>query len=226
MSNQALSQGNQAHEESLLATHAVLRNTYMLLSLTLIFSAAMAWIAMATGARPMGLIVSLVGMFGLLFLTTKLKNSAWGLVSIFAFTGFMGYMLGPMLSFYLQAYTNGGSLIMTALGTTGLAFLGLSAYALVTKKNFNYMGSFLFIGLWVVIIASFANMFFQVAAVQLMISSATVLIASGLILFDTSRIIHGGERNYIMATIQLYMDLYLLFVHLLNILAAFSGNRR
>jgi len=223
MSNQSLAKEKTFQEASLLATHTVLRNTYMLLSLTLLFSAAMAGFAMVTGARPVGLLFSLVGMFGLLFLTTYLRNSVWGIVSVFAFTGFMGYMLGPMLNLFIHAYANGTSLIMTALGTTGLAFFGLSAYAITTKKNFSYMGNFLFIGLLVVIVASIANLFFHVPAIQLMISSVTVFIASGLILFDTSRIIHHGERNYIMATIALYMDLYMLFVHLLNLLSAFSG---
>lgn len=212
-------------EASLIETHAVLRNTYMLLSLTLLFSAGMAWVAMMTGARPMGLILSLVGMFGLLFLTQFLRNSVWGIVSVFAFTGFMGYMLGPMLNMFIHVYANGGSLIVTALGMTGLTFFALSAYAITTKKNFSYMGSFLFIGLLVVIVASIANFFFKVPAIQLVISAVTVFIASGLILFDTSRIIHNGERNYVMATIALYMDLYMLFVHLLQLLAAFSGNR-
>ncbi|MFN3235172.1 MAG: Bax inhibitor-1/YccA family protein [Gammaproteobacteria bacterium] len=209
--------------ESLIATHTVLRNTYLLLSLTLLFSAATAVFAMVTNAQPMGFLLSLVGMFGLLFLTMALRNSPWGLVSVFAFTGFIGYMLGPMLNLYIQQFSNGGTLIALALGTTGVAFLGLSAIALTTKKDFSTMGKFLFIGLLVVIVASIANIFFKVPAVYLAISSATVFIACGLILYDTSRIIHNGETNYIMATISLYLDLYLLFVNLLNLFAAFSG---
>lgn len=210
-------------EHSLLATHTVLRNTYLLLSFTLLFSAFTAWFAMATNAAPMGMILSLVGMFGLLFLTHALKNSAWGILSVFAFTGFVGYMIGPILNMVMHSYSNGGQIITSALASTGAAFLGLSAYALVSKKSFSGLGKFAFVGLWVVIVASILNIWLKMPAVYLMISCAGAFIASALILFDTARIINGGERNYIMATISLYLDLYMLFIYLLNIFTAFSG---
>jgi len=211
--------------ESIIAEHSVLRNTYLLLSLTILFSALTAWIAMAIQAPPMGLILSLVGMFGLLFLTTHLKNSVWGLLSVFAFTGFIGYMLGPIVGMFLKNYSNGGFLVLSALGTTGVTFLGLSMYALTTRKTFSVLGGFLTTGLLVVIVGSIANIFLKMPALYLAISVATSFIAAGLILFDTARIIHGGERNYIMATIALYLDIYMLFINLLNLFSIF-GERR
>lgn len=214
----------QAQAESTLATHSVLRNTYMLLSLTVLFSAATAWFAMATNAPNLGLF-SLLGMFGLLFLTQWLRNSVWGLVSCFAFTGFMGYILGPLLNTYLQVFSNGGELIFTALGATGVTFLALSAYVIKTKQNFTYMGGFLMAALVIAIIASIANIFLQMPMLDLAVSGAIALISAGLILFHTSNIIEGGETNYIMATIALYVTLFNLFVSLLRILAAFAGNR-
>jgi len=212
--------------ESSIAEHSVLRNTYLLLSLTILFSAITAWLAIATQAAPMGVLFSLVGMFGFLFLTTYLRNSAWGLVSVFGFTGFIGYMLGPIVGMFLQSYSNGGFLVMSALGTTGITFLGLSMYALTTKKTFSVLGGFLSVGLLVVVVASIANIFLKMPAVYLAISVATSFIASGLILFDTARIIHGGERNYIMATIALYLDIYMLFVNLLQLFAILGGRER
>lgn len=212
--------------ESLIAEHSVLRNTYLLLSLTILFSALTAWVAIATQAPPMGIILSLVGMFGLLFLTTHLKNSVWGLVSVFAFTGFIGYMLGPIVGMFLHNYANGDYIVISALGTTGITFLGLSMYALTTKKTFSAWGGFLTVGLLVVIVGSIANIFLKMPGLYLAISVATSFIASGLILFDTARIIHGGERNYIMATIALYLDIYMLFINLLQLFAAFSGRER
>ncbi len=211
---------------SLIAEHAVLKNTYLLLSLTILFSALTAWFAIATQAPPMGIILTLVGMFGLLFLTTYLRNSIWGLVSVFAFTGFIGYMLGPIVGMFMKNYANGSFLVLSALGTTGVTFLGLSMYALTTKKTFSALGGFLTVGLLVVIVGSIVNIFLKMPAVYLAISFATSFIASGLILFDTARIIHGGERNYVMATIALYLDIYMLFVNLLQIFAALSGRER
>lgn len=212
--------------ESVLAENSVLRNTYLLLSLTLLFSALTAWVAMAVQAPPMGIILSLVGMFGLLFLTTYLRNSVWGLVSVFAFTGFIGYMLGPIVGMFMTNYQNGSFLVLSALGTTGVTFLGLSMYALTTRKTFSALGGFLTTGLLVVIVGSIVNIFLKMPGVYLAISVATSFIASGLILFDTARIIHGGERNYIMATIALYLDIYMLFVNLLQLFAMFSGRER
>ena len=214
---------------SVLATNKVLRNTYLLLGATFIFSALCAGFAMVTGASLpagfSGLLIMIVGMYGLMFLTVRLRNSPWGLAAIFAFTGFMGYILGPILNLYLHNFSNGMQLIMTALGGTGIIFFGLSAYALTTRKDFSYMGGFLMVALLVAVLGSFAAVIFNIPTLQLVISGAFVLICSGLILFHTSQIIHGGERNYIMATISLYVALYNLFISLLQILGAFAGNR-
>lgn len=212
-------------QESILSTNKVLRNTYILLSLTLIFSAAMAGLAMINNAPPLNTLLIIVGYFGLFFLTNALRNSPWGLVSIFALTGFMGYTLGPILNYYIQNFSNGTEIIMTSLGATGVIFLGLSAYALTTRKDFSYLGGFLFIGVMVAFLASIAGLFFQIPGLYLAISSAFVLISSGFILFQTSLIINGGERNYIMATIVLYISIYNLFLSLLQIFGALSGNR-
>jgi len=214
-----------ATKESILATNKVLRNTYLLLSATLIFSAITTIIAMATNAHYPGPIFSIIGMFGLLFLTQALRKSAWGLLSIFAFTGFMGYILAPTLNFYLHTFSNGGTLILTALGGTGIIFFALSAYTLVTRKDFSYMGGFLFVAIMVAFLGSIAGLFLHLPMLQLIISAAFMLICSGLIMFYTSAIIHGGERNYIMATIALYIALLNIFMSLLNLLGAFSGNR-
>jgi len=215
----------QTVDQSALATNAVLRNTYFLLSLTLLFSAGTATFAMMTNAAPMNLFVLLAGMFGLSMLTNALRNSAWGLFAIFAFTGFMGYSLGPILNHYLAAFTNGAELIMTALGATGVIFLGLSSYVLTSRKNFNYMGGFLFAAIMIAFMAGLGAIIFQIPMLHLVISGAFALISSGLILFHTSAIIHGGERNYIMATISLYIALFNLFISLLRILSVFAGNR-
>lgn len=163
------------------------------------------------------------GVYGLMFLTQALRNSPMGLVACFAFTGFLGYTLGPLLSYYISAFSNGPQLITTALGGTGMIFFGLSGYALTTRKDFSYMGGFLFIGVMVALLAMIANIFLQIPALQLGVSAAFVLISSGLILFQTSEIIHGGETNYISATVSLFVSIYNLFVSLLQILSALSG---
>ncbi len=207
-----------------LETNSVIRNTYILLSSTLLFSALAAWWSMTTNAAPMGFGV-LLGYFGLLFLTQTLRNSAWGIASIFALTGFMGYTLGPLLNMVMYSYTNGAELVMTAFGLTGIIFLALSAYALTTRKDFSYLMGFLFAGGMVAFIASLAAVFLQLPLLSLMGSAAFVLISSGYILFQTSQIINGGERNYIMATITLYVSIYNIFVSLLQILSIFGGRR-
>lgn len=211
--------------QSTIATHQVLRNTYLLLSLTLLFSAVMAGVAMTTGAPPLHWLIQLAGMFGLLFLTMALRNSGWGIVSVFAFTGFVGYTLGPMLNTYLANFTNGSELILTSLGATGIIFVALSGYVLTTKKDFSFMGGFLFIALLGAIILSFAGMLFNMPVMNIAISGAFVLIFSGYILYDTSRILHDGETNYVMATISLYINILNLFLSLLRILSYFAGNR-
>ncbi|CZK01959.1 Modulator of FtsH protease YccA [Legionella pneumophila] len=209
--------------ESVLATNKVLRNTYLLLSLTFIFSALTAYVAFISGARPMNPLLMIVGVYGLMFLTQALRNSVWGLVSVFAFTGFLGYTIGPLLNYYITGFSNGPQIVATALGGTGMIFFALSGYALTTKKDFSYLGGFLFVGVMVALLAMIAGIFIQIPALQLVISAAFVLISSGLILLQTSAIIHEGETNYIMTTIGLFVSIYNLFVSLLNLLSAFSG---
>lgn len=210
-------------QESILSTHKVLRNTYMLLSLTFLFSAFMAYVGLALHAKPISPLLFIVGVYGLMFLTQSLRNSIWGLASIFAFTGLLGYGLAPMLQYYLTAFSNGGQIIATALGATGVIFFSLSAYTLTTKKDFSYLGGFLFIGVMIAMLAMIGGIFFHIPGLNLAISALFVLISSGMILFQTSQIIHGGERNYIMATITLFVSIYNLFVSLLQLLGAFGG---
>ncbi len=209
--------------ESVLATNKVLKNTYMLLGLTLLFSAVTAGVSMAMNlSHGVGLVLTLVG-FGLLFVVNRTADSGKGLLAVFAFTGVMGASLGPLLNYY-AGLANGPQLIMQALGGTAVVFFGLSAYALTTRKDFSFMGGFLFVGLLVAIVASIANIFLQIPALQLTVSSAIVLIMSGLILFDTSRIVNGGETNYIRATVSLYLNVYNLFIHMLSLLTALGGD--
>lgn len=210
-------------QESVLSTNKVLRNTYLLLGMTFMFSALMAWIAMAINARPMNPLLMIVGVYGLMFLTQALRNSPLGLVSVFAFTGFLGYTLGPILNFYLVSFSNGAQLVGTALGATGLIFFALSGYALTTRKDFSYLGGFLFVGVMVALLGMISLIFFNIPAISLAISALFVLISSGLILWQTSEIIHGGETNYISATVGLFVSIYNLFISLLNLLSAFSG---
>jgi len=212
-------------QEAILATNKVLKNTYLLLSMTLLFSVVTATIGMAVILPPMMYWVLFFVSFGLLFWVNASANSSMGILAVFAFTGLMGFILGPMLNFYLTALPNGGMIVAQALGGTGLIFLTLSGYVLTTRKDFSFMRGFLMTGLIVIIVAMLANIFFQIPALSLAISAAAVMIFSGLILFDTSRIIHGGETNYIRATVSLYLDIYNLFVHLLHLLAVLSGNR-
>ncbi|MES2142066.1 MAG: Bax inhibitor-1/YccA family protein [Pseudomonadota bacterium] len=211
--------------ESVLATNAVLRNTYILLGLTMLFSAITAGMAMLSNAPPLNSFITLIGYFGLLFLTNSLRNSGWGLLSVFALTGFMGYTLGPILNHYIHGFTNGQALVMMSLGATGLIFFALSAYALTTRKDFSFMSGFLMVGMIVAFLASIATLFFHIPALMLTVSAVFVLLSSGIILLQTSQIIHGGETNYIMATVTLYVSLYNIFLSLLNLLGAFSGNR-
>jgi modulator of FtsH protease len=204
-----------AIRESALATNKVLKNTYMLLAATLLFSAAMAGVSMAIAMPYPGAIVTLVGYFGLLFLTHKLQNSVWGLACVFALTGFMGLTLGPILSAYLTAVPNGGELIMTSLGVTGLTFLGLSAYVLTTRKDFSFMGGFLMVGMLGLLGVILVGLFVDLSAFQMAISAGIVLLMAGFILYETSAIIHGGQRNYVLATVGLYVALYNIFINLL-----------
>jgi len=223
MQEKSLYNMNSAGIESAISTNKVLKNTYMLLGMTLLFSALTAGISMAVGlGQGAAMILMLVG-FGLLFVVHKTADTSKGLLAVFAFTGVMGASIGPMLSYYL-AMPNGPSLVMQALGGTAVVFFGLSAYALTTRKDFSYMGGFLMVGLLVAVVAMIANIFLAIPALSLTISAAVVMIMSGLILFDTSRIVNGGETNYIRATVSLYLNIYNLFIHLLSLLTAFSGD--
>lgn len=212
-------------QSTVVATNKVLRNTYMLLSMTLLFSAAMAGVAMAVDAPYMGFL-PLIFAFALMFAISKFRNSAWGIVLVFAFTGILGFALGPVLNMYMSTGAGTQTVIMAA-GLTGLIFLSLSAYTLMSQKDFSYMSGFLMTGMWVVIgsmLLMFLGSFFgfYVSALHLALSAAIVILMSGFILYDTSQIIHGGETNYIMATVSLYLSIYNLFVSLLHILGVFS----
>ncbi|MES2772056.1 MAG: Bax inhibitor-1/YccA family protein [Pseudomonadota bacterium] len=213
----------QENRVALLESNKVIRNTYMLLSMTLLFSAAIAATSVALNLPGPGLILTLVGYFGLLFLTSKLRNSAWGLAAVFALTGFMGYTLGPMISHYL-GLPNGGQTVMTAMAGTAVIFLGLSGYALTTRKNFSFMGGFLMVGMLLAFVASLAAIFLSIPAFSLAISAVFVLLMSGFILYETSNIIHGGETNYVMATLSLFVSIFNLFTSLLQLLG-FANSR-
>ncbi len=209
--------------EAVLATNKVIRNTYTLLSLTLLFSAMTAGISVVFNLPHPGLLITLVGYFGLLFLTAKFRNSGLGLLFVFALTGFMGLTLGPIISAYLTMFSNGPQLVMMALGGTGVIFLGLSGYALTTRKDFSFMGGFLMVGILVAFLAGIGAAIFSIPALSLAVSAMFVLLMSGLILYETSQIIHGGETNYIMATVTLYVSIYNLFTALLHLLGAVAG---
>ena len=209
--------------ETVLTTNKVIRNTYTLLSMTLLFSALTAGVSMALKLPHPGLLLTLGGYFGLLFATTRFRNSSLGLVFVFALTGFMGYTLGPILNAYL-ALPNGGQVVMTAMGATGVIFLGLSGYALTTRKDFSFMGGFLMVGILVAFMAGLGAVFFEMPGLSLAVSSMFVLLMAGLILYETSNIIHGGETNYIMATVTLFVAIFNLFTSLLHLLGAFNSN--
>ncbi len=210
-------------QSSVLATNKVIRNTYILLSMTLLFSALVAGASMALNLPHPGLILTLVGYFGLLFLTSKFRDSTLGLAFVFALTGFMGYTLGPILNAYLSL-PNGGQIVMNALGGTGVIFLGLSGYALTSRKDFSFMGGFLMVGILVAFFAGLGALFFEMPALSLAVSAMFVLLMAGLILYQTSSIIHGGETNYIMATVTLYVSIFNLFTSLLHLLGALGGD--
>ncbi|MCH7696805.1 MAG: Bax inhibitor-1/YccA family protein [Proteobacteria bacterium] len=209
--------------ESALIINKLIRNTYILLSLTLLFSAFSAGISMAFNFPYMGALVTLGGYFGLLFLTSSLRNSAWGILSVFALTGFMGLTLGPMISAYIHTFSNGSELVMTALGGTGAIFLGLSGYALTTRKDFSFMGGFIMVGVLVAFLAGIGALIFSIPALALAVSAMFILLMSGFILYQTSAMVHGGETNYIMATVALYITIFNLFTSLLHLLGAFAG---
>lgn len=211
-------------DAGILATNKLLKNTYLLLSITLLFSAMTAAAAMALNLPHPGMIITLIAYFGLLFLTQKFSNSGLGLVFVFALTGFMGLTLGPVLSMYIHAFSNGHQLVMTALGGTGVIFLGLSGYALTTRKDFSFLGGFLMVGILVAFLAGIGAVFFAMPGLSLAVSAMFILLMSGMILFQTSAMIHGGETNYILATVSLYVSIYNLFLSLLQLLGVFSGD--
>ncbi|MTI62489.1 Bax inhibitor-1/YccA family protein [Methylophaga sp.] len=210
-------------QQSVLETNKLLRNTYSLLAMTLVFSAMTAGLSMALNLPHPGIILTLIGYFGLLFLTAKLRNSVWGLASVFALTGFMGFTLGPIVNMYL-GLPNGSQIVMQALGGTGIIFFALSAYAVKSQKDFSFMGGFLFVGILVAFLAGLAAFFFEMPGLSLAVSAMFVLLMAGLILYETSQIVNGGETNYIMATVTLYVSIYNLFTSLLHLLGAFSGD--
>jgi len=199
---------------------SVMKNTYLLLGMTIAFSAAIAYLSM--GMPHPGFLVVLVGFYGLFFLTAKLRDSVWGIVSTFALTGFMGYTLGPIIGMFAGA--GAMPVVANALGLTAFVFFGLSAYALISRKDFSFLAGFITAGFFVLIGAMVIGFFTQMPGLQLAISAGFVLFSSAAILYQTGEIIHGGERNYIMATISLYVSIYNLFLSLLHLLSAFSGN--
>lgn len=210
-------------QDAILASNRVIRNTYTLLSMTLLFSALTAGISMTLNLPHPGLLITLVGYFGLLYLTSRFRNQALGLVFVFALTGFMGFTMGPILNAYLSM-ANGGQVVMLAMGTTGITFLGLSAFVLTTRKDFSFMGGFLMAGILVAFLAGLGAIFFEIPALSLVVSSAFVLLMAGLILYETSNIIHGGETNYIMATVTLFVSIFNLFTSLMHLFGFMSGD--
>ena len=221
--NTSISNAALRSQTTIIATNSVIRNTYTLLSMTLLFSAMVAGVSMSLNLPHPGLLLTLGGYFGLLYATSKFRNSSLGLGFVFALTGFMGYTLGPILNSYLSL-PNGAELVMTAMGATGVIFLGLSGYALVSRKDFSFMGGFLMVGILLAFFAGLAAVFFEISALSLVVSSMFVLLMSGLILYETSNIIHGGETNYIMATVTLFVSIFNLFTSLLHLLSAFNNN--
>ena len=206
-----------------LSANRVLRNTYWLLSLTLLFSAGAAAVSVALQLPHPGIVITLIGYFGLLFLTVRLRDSGWGLISVFGLTGFMGYTLGPIVSHYL-AMPNGHQVVMMAMGSTAAIFLSLSAYATASRKDFSFLSGFLMTGIIVAFLAGLGAIFFQVPALALTVSAAFVLLMAGLILYQTSQIIHGGETNYVMATVTLFVSIFNLFTSLLHLLGFTISN--
>ncbi len=207
---------SSSQQQSLISTHKVLRNTYFLLGLTLAFSAVTATLSTVFALPSPGLILMLVGFYGLMFLTYRLANSSAGILAAFAFTGFLGYCLGPILSSFLAAGM--GDVIAMALGGTALVFFCCSAYVLTTRRDMSFLGGMMMAGFVVLLVAVVANIFLQLPALHLAISALFILFSAGAILWETSNIIHGGETNYIRATVSLYVSLYNIFVSLLSLL--------
>ena len=210
--------------EAALATNNLIRNTYTLLAMTLAFSALTAGIAMMINMPPLHWLLTIGGYFVLLFLTAKSANSAMGLVWIFALTGFMGLTLGPIINFYVHAFSNGPQLVMMAFGGTAAIFIGLSVYALTTRRDFSFLGGFLMVGILVAFLAGIAALVFSIPALSLAVSAMFILLMSGFILFQTSQLVHEPNTNYILATVSLYVSIYNLFTSLLYLFGAFGGD--
>jgi len=214
---QAITLPRSTGAESVLATNRIIRNTYMLLAMTLLFAAATAAVSLALKLPHPGILITLVGYFGLLFGITRFRDRGLSVALVFALTGFMGYTLGPIISHYLSL-PNGGQTVMIAMGGTAAIFLGLSGYALTTRKDFSFMGGFLMVGILLAFLTGLAAIFFEIPVLSLTVSAAFVLLMSGLILYETSNIIHGGETNYVMATVSLFVSIFNLFTSLLHLL--------
>ncbi|PCJ47200.1 MAG: BAX inhibitor protein [Moraxellaceae bacterium] len=223
MQNNPYAAPQVSSQQDSVAINKVLRNTYMLLGLTIIFSAIVAGVAMAMEAPRLNFIVMIVGFYGLLFAIHKTQNSSMGLVFTFALTGFLGYSLGPIFNMVLSI-PGGSNTITMALSMTGLTFLSLSAYAVISKKDFSFLSGFLMTGFIVIVVAFVANLFLQIPILSLAISGFMVLFSSAAILWQTGQIINGGERNYISATVTLYVSIYNILLSLIHILTAFSGD--
>ena len=211
-------------ETGALEINKVLKNTYALLSATLLFSALTAGVAMVLKMPYLGIWITLGIYFGLLFLTSRFRNSGFGILCVFSLTGFLGLTLGPLVSYYVTMIPNGGQLVMTAMGGTGAIFLGLSSYVLTTRKDFSFMGGMLFAGILVAFLAGIGAFVFGLPSLALAVSAMFILLMCGLILWQTSEIIHGGETNYIMATVILYVAIFNLFTSLLHLLGVFTGD--
>jgi modulator of FtsH protease len=213
----------QAYEPSTLEANKLIRNTYLLLSMTLLFSAMTAGVAMVLNVPPIHWLITLVGFLGLLFLTSYLQNSIWGIAAVFALTGFMGFTLGPIISLYLTIFSNGSQLVMMAFGGTAVIFLGLSGYALTSRKDFSFLRGFVVVGILVAFFAGIVAILFNISGLSLAVSSMFILLMSAYILLQTSDMVHGRETNYIQATVGLYVSIYNLFLSLLHLLGAFMG---
>ncbi|MEJ2694112.1 MAG: Bax inhibitor-1/YccA family protein [Candidatus Thiodiazotropha sp.] len=210
---------------SALSTNKLIKNTYTLLSATLIWSAVMAIVSMFIALSPSISLFCSLGALGLLwFVLPRTANSSAGLWVTFAVTGLLGFGLGPTLSYYIAALSNGPQIIATAFGGTGIIFLGLSGYALSTKRDFSFMGGFIFAGMIVVMMASLAGLFLDIPALHLAISAAVILLMSGYILFETGQLVNGGQTNYILATIGLYLAILNIFTSLLHLLGALGDD--
>jgi modulator of FtsH protease len=216
---------DQFSSQHKVAANKVLRNTYLMLSMTLLFSAITAGISMSINAPLLSPIITLIVYFGLFFAVNATKNSPMGIVLTFALTGFLGFTIGPILNFYMTTFSNGSELIMMALGSTALIFFGLSAIALNPNRNFSKMGTFLGIGAIVALVAIVANLFLQIPALALAISVIVALISGALIMYQTNAIVRGGETNYIMATVTIYISILNIFLTILQFLGMFAGNR-